>query len=64
MRNRDWLNNRALIDILSYISDQIEECLVYRIENKDFEKVENRCKMHEWDCHKCIAAWLNEEHKN
>jgi len=58
MRNRDWLNNMALIDILSYISDHIEECLVYRIENKDFEKIENRCEKYEWDCHKCIAARL------
>ena len=38
MRNRDWLNNMALIDMLSYISDHIDECLVYHIENRDFEK--------------------------
>lgn len=63
MRNRDWLNNMTLIDILGYISDHIEECLVYRIENRDFEKIEDRCEKYEWDCHKCIATWLNEEHK-
>lgn len=62
MKNRDWLNNMALIDMLSYISDCIEECLIYRIENRKYEKVEDRCEKHEWDCYKCIAAWLNENH--
>lgn len=62
MRNRDWLNNMALIDMLSYISDHIEECLVYRIENWDIEKIEDCCEKYEWDCYKCIAAWLNEKH--
>jgi len=61
MRNRDWLNKMALIDMLNMISERFEGCFVYRINNQNFDVVDGRCEKHNWDCQKCIAAWLNEE---
>ena len=61
MKNRDWLNKMALIDMLNMISERFEGCFVYRINNQNFDAVDGRCEKHNWDCQKCIAAWLNEE---
>ena len=61
MRNRDWLNKMALIDLLNIINERFEGCFVYRIEEQDFNSIDGRCEKYNWDCQKCIAAWLNEE---
>ena len=61
MKNRDWLNKMALIDMLNMISERFEGCFVYRINNQNFDAVDGRCEKHNWDCYKCIAAWLNED---
>ena len=64
MRNRDWLNNMALIDMLNIIDERFEGCFIYRMNKQDFDSVDGRCEKHGWDCYNCIATWLNEEHKN
>ena len=61
MRNRDWLNKMALIDLLNIINKRFDGCFVYRMEKENFDSVDGRCEKHGWDCQKCIAAWLNEE---
>lgn len=62
MKNRDWLNKMALIDMLNIISERFDGCFVYRISNQNFDAIDGRCEKHNWDCYKCIAAWLNEKH--
>lgn len=61
MRNRDWLNKMALIDLLNIINERFDGCFVYRMEKENFDSVDGRCEKHGWDCQKCIATWLNEE---
>lgn len=61
MRNRDWLSKMALIDLLNIINERFDGCFVYRIEEQDFNSIDGRCEKYNWDCYKCIAAWLNEE---
>jgi len=61
MKNRDWLNNMALIDMLNIINERFDGCFVYRMEEQDFNSIDGRCEKYNWDCYKCIAAWLNEE---
>lgn len=61
MKNRDWLNKMALIDMLSMINERFEGCFIYRMEKENFDSVDGRCEKHGWDCQKCIASWLNEE---
>lgn len=61
MKNREWLNKMKLIDLLNIINERFEGCFIYKIEKGNFDSVDGRCEKHEWDCQKCIAAWLNEE---
>lgn len=60
MKNREWLQNMALYDLLCRISDYGETM------NEDF-CIADALKIKDvWcngDCKKCLQAWLNEERK-
>lgn len=61
MRNRDWLNKMALIDLLNIINERFDGCFIYRITENNFDAMNGRCDKYNNSCYDCIAAWLNED---
>ena len=77
MTNRQWLNNMALIDLLSFINgnlDSDERCIIQLLNDnydKEFAPVYERNYATSYPykliepakCYECICAWLNKERK-
>lgn len=64
MKNREWLNNMALIDLLYLANNEkhpfsMNACIIDRLEKCDGE---SECRS--TDCYECICKWLNEEVKS
>lgn len=63
MKNREWLMNMALIDMLDMFRKNSNSC-AFKFLSKDtcmIRKFRERCGKHKNNCYNCIAAWLNEE---
>lgn len=65
MRNRDWLNNMALIDLLSLFNKCNDQCVLCMLGVKNFT---DRCDKYNDDlrsvfdcCYDCLCDWLNEK---
>lgn len=66
MKNRKWLRDQSLIDLLMKISTRICPILAV-IGEKDIEREclleKNQLKNDRTICHQCLCEWLNEERK-
>lgn len=58
MKNRDKLNGMAIYDLLCRMAKNSPYCIIETITGKAYKCPYGRSLP---DCHKCIAAWLNEE---
>lgn len=61
MKNREWLNNMALIDLLELANgaQPDDRCIIDNLENN---LTPTKCRA--WECYDCLCKWLNEEVKS
>ena len=67
MKNRDWLNNMAMIDWFNLIIKNSLDCPLSLI-GVPMSVTNGRCKKYGLDCksindvcYDCVSAWLNEK---
>ena len=70
MKNREWLNSMAAVDVLCVLNEGMKEnwqwkpCIM-SVLGYDFFDRADRCRHYgepnNKKCRDCIAAWLNEE---
>ena len=64
MKNRDFLQNVAIYDLLKLIRlnvrDTVSPCLMEIVGGYDRNNPALRCDKYK-DCDACLQAWLNEE---
>lgn len=67
MKNRDWLNNMAMIDRFNLMIKHSLDCPLSLI-GVPMSVTNGRCKKYGLDCktindvcYGCVSAWLNEE---
>ena len=58
MKNREWLRDMALYDLLMMISENIGGCILEML-GEDMIPIES-CN---GKCSACLQAWLNDERK-
>lgn len=77
MKNYQWINNMAKIDLLYMIESNWSEgrCIINQLNNNDencpeeFKAVWEKNEINEAvqlqppKCYECICKWLNQEHK-
>ena len=77
MKNYEWINNMAKIDLLYQIERNYDEgrCIINQLNNDDedcpeefkavWQKNEsnNAVLLQPSKCYECICNWLNQEHK-